>query len=80
MIHGSISVENTNFVSAHNEPTEIEGNTVTGSVHLSHSSAEVYGNTIGGSLLCTYGSVIFPAPPGDPSGTTNAISGTDTCF
>jgi hypothetical protein len=79
-IHGSVTLQDTNFVSADNEPAEIEGNVVTGSVRLDHSSAEVYGNTIAGSLLCAYGSVLFPAPPSDPSGTTNMVSGTNTCF
>ena len=62
------------------EPSEIEGNTVTGSVNLDHSTAEVYGNTVGASLLCTNGSVIHPAPPDDPSGTTNTVTGANTCF
>jgi hypothetical protein len=31
-------------------------------------------------LLCTNGSVIRPAPAGDPSGTTNTVTGTNTCF
>jgi hypothetical protein len=62
------------------EPSEIEGNTVTGSVNLDHSTAEVYGNTVGASLLCTNGSVIHPAPPDDPSGTTNTVTGANGCF
>ena len=80
-IHGSVFLTNSNFVNKINfEPTEIEGNTVTGSINLDHSTAEVYGNTVGGSLLCTNGSVIHPAPAGDPSGTTNTVTGTNTCF
>ncbi len=78
--HGSVTLTNTNFVSADNEPAEVEGNVIAGSVRLDQSSSEVYGNTIAGSLLCIDGSVLFPAPPGDPSGTTNSISGQDTCL
>jgi hypothetical protein len=80
-IHGSVFMKDTNFARQFDgEPGEIEGDTVTGSVHVDHSTAEVYGNTIGGSLLCTNASLIHPAPPGDPSGTTNTVNGTNTCF
>ena len=76
-IHGSILMTNSNFVRFDGEPSEIEGETVTGSVRLDHSTAEVNGNTIGGSLLCANGTVIHPGPPPDPAG--NTVRGTDTC-
>lgn len=77
-IHGSVFVTNTNFVSFSGESTEIEGNEVTGSVHVDHSSAEVSENAIGGSLLCRNGTVIRPPGPDDgPPG--NTVVGRDTC-
>jgi hypothetical protein len=77
-VHGSIFMKNTNFIRFDGEPSEIEGNTVTGSVHLSHSNAEVNENTVGGSLLCTNGTVIHtPPPPPDIAG--NTVRGKDTC-
>jgi hypothetical protein len=80
-IHGSVFMKDTNFVRQFDgEPSEIEGNTVTGSVHVDHSTAEVYGNTVGGSLLCSNGSIIHPPPPDDPSGNTNTVNGANTCF
>jgi hypothetical protein len=80
-IHGSVFFNDSNFVRPFDgEGLELEGNSVTGSVHVDHSTGEVYGNTIGGSLLCTNGTVIHPAPPGDPSGTTNNVRGANTCF
>jgi len=80
-IHGSIALTDSNFILPFNgESNEIEGNTVTGSVRVDHSTAETYGNTISGSFLCSNGAIIQPAPPGDPSGTTNAVDGANTCF
>jgi len=80
-IHGSVFLTNSNFLNPFDgESNEIEGNTVTGSVHVDGSTAEVYGNTVGGSLLCTNGSVIQPPAPGDPSGSTNDVNGANTCF
>jgi hypothetical protein len=80
-IHGSVFLTNSNFLNPFDgESNEIEGNTVTGSVHVDHSTAEVYGNTVGGSLLCTNGSVIQPPAPDDPSGSTNNVNGANTCF
>ena len=76
-IHGSVFLDNTNFVSFDGEPSEIEGETITGTVHLDHSTAEVNENTIGGSLLCTSGTVIFPPMGPDVGG--NAVRGQDTC-
>jgi hypothetical protein len=76
-IYGSISMENTNFIRFDGEPSEIEANTVTGSVHLDHSTAEVNENTVGGSLLCTNGTVIHPPAPDDVPG--NTVRGQDTC-
>lgn len=79
-IHGSLLLKDSNWIRFDGEANEIEGATVAGSVRVDHSTAEVYGNTIGGSLLCTNGSVMLPAPPGDPSGTTNTVQGANTCF
>jgi hypothetical protein len=77
-IHGSVFMRDSNFVRpTDGEPTEIEGNTITGSVYLDHSTLELGGNTIGGSLLCTNGTVIHPAPPHDVAG--NTVRGRDTC-
>jgi hypothetical protein len=76
-IHGSISMDDTNFVRFDGETSEIEGNAVTGSVHLDHTTAEVNENTIGGSLLCTQGTVIHPPAPYDIPG--NTVPGQDTC-
>jgi hypothetical protein len=80
-IHGSVFLTNSNFArKSDGEPSEIEGDTVTGSINVDHSTAEVYGNTVGGSLLCTNGSIMHPPPPDDPSGKTNTVTGTNTCF
>jgi hypothetical protein len=76
-IHGSLLISDTHFLSAHGDPTEIEGNTVAGAVHLDNSSAEVNGNTIAGSLLCTDGAFLRPPLPPDLPG--NVVAGTDTC-
>jgi hypothetical protein len=76
-IHGSVRMTNSNFIRFDGEPSEIEGETVTGSVILDHSTAEVNENIIGGSLLCTNGSVIHPPPPPDIAG--NTVRGKDTC-
>lgn len=77
-VHGSIFMRDSNFVRpSDGEPTEIEGNTITGSVHLDHSTLELGGNTVGGSLLCTNGTVIHPAPEHDVAG--NTVRGRDTC-
>ena len=76
-IHGSVTLKDSNFIRFDGEPSEIEGNTVTGSVHVDHSTAEVNENTIGGSLLCTNGSVIHPPPAPDIAG--NTVRGKDTC-
>jgi hypothetical protein len=56
-IHGSVFMTDSNFIRFDGEPSEIEGDTVSGSIHVDHSTAEVNENTIGGSLLCTNGSV-----------------------
>jgi hypothetical protein len=77
-IHGSIFVTNTGFVSSTAESSEIEGNDVTGSVHVDHSTAEVNENTVGGSLLCTNGTVIRP-PGSDDGAPGNTVNGRDTC-
>jgi hypothetical protein len=78
MIHGSVRMTDSNFTRpADGEPSEIEGETVTGSVILDHSTLELGGNTIGGSLLCTNGTVIHPPAPGDVVG--NTVRGQDTC-
>jgi len=80
-INGSVFLTNSNFINPFDgEASEIEGDLVTGSVHIDHSTGEVYGNTIGGSLLCTNGSVIQPPAEGDPSGSTNTVRGANTCF
>ncbi len=76
-IHGSVFLTDSNFIRFDGEPSEIEGNTVSGSVHVAHSTAEVNENTIGGSLLCTNGSVIHPPPAPDIAG--NTVGGRDTC-
>jgi hypothetical protein len=76
-IHGSVRMTNSNFIRSDGEPSEIEGETVTGSVILDHSTLELSGNTIGGSLLCTNGTVIHPPAPGDNVG--NTVRGRDTC-
>ena len=76
-IHGSIFLKDSNFIRFDGEPTEIEGNTVTGSVHIDHSTAEVNENTIGGSLLCTNGSVIHPGAGPHLQG--NTVRGKNTC-
>jgi len=70
-------MKNSNFVRFDGEPSEIEGNTVTGSVYIDHSTAEVNGNRIGGSLVCTNGSVIHGPPAPDVAG--NTVRGQDTC-
>ncbi len=50
-IHGSVSLINTPGVNPiSHEGSEIEGNTVTGSMFV-HSMAEVWANAIGGGLL-----------------------------
>lgn len=77
VIHGSVFMKDSNFIRFDGEPSEIEGNSVIGSVYIDHSTAEVNGNTIGGSLLCTNGSVIHPPPPPDVAG--NTVRGKDTC-
>jgi hypothetical protein len=60
-IHGTVLMKDSNFINPFNgEASEFEGNTVTGSVRLDHSTAEVNGNTVGGSLLCLNG---FRHPP-----------------
>ena len=76
-IHGSVFLTDSNFIRFDGEPSEIEGNTVTGSVHVDHSTAEVNENTIGGSLFCTNGTVIHPGAPPDQQG--NTVRGADTC-
>jgi len=77
-IHGSLFLRNSNFTRpTDGEPTEFEGNTIDGSVHLDHSTLELGGNTVGGSLLCTNGTVIHPPAPGDFTG--NTVRGRDTC-
>lgn len=79
-IHGSVSLINSTRVNPQtHEGSEIEGNTVTGSVHVDHSVAEVWANTIGGSLLCTNGTVIQPPLPDDPSQSNNTVNGQNTC-
>lgn len=80
-IHGSVFLTNSNFINPFSgEANEIEGDAVSGSVNVDHSTAEVYGNTIAGSLLCTNGTVIQPPAAGDPSGSTNTVGGTNTCL
>ena len=77
-IHGSVYMRDSNFTRpSDGEPSEIEGNTISGSVHLDHSTLELNGNTIGGSLLCTNGTVIHAPAPGDATG--NVVRGSDTC-
>lgn len=77
-IHGSVTMKDSNFVRFDGEPSEIEGDTVTGSVIVDHSTAEVSDNTIGGSLLCTNGTVIHPPASYElPGG--NTVRGQDTC-
>ena len=79
-IHGSVSLINSSRVNPiSHEGSEIEGNTVTGSVHVDHSVAEVWSNIVGGSLLCTNGTVIQPPLPGDPSSANNTVNGQNTC-
>jgi len=77
-IHGSILMTNTNFVSLSGESSEIEGNDVTGAVHVDHSTAEVNENMIGGSLICTNGTVIRP-PGSDDGPAGNTVNGRNTC-
>jgi hypothetical protein len=80
-IRGAVYLRNSNFLNPfEGEGSEIEGDTVAGSVHVDHSTAEVYSNTIGGSLLCTNGSVMQAPLPGDPSSDPNTVSGVNTCF
>jgi hypothetical protein len=77
-IHGSVFFIDSNFTRASDgEPSELEGNAITGSVHLDHSTAEVNENIIGGSLLCVNGSVVHEPPPPDVAG--NTVRGKDTC-
>jgi hypothetical protein len=78
-IHGSVSLGNSNFTGRNGEGSELEGDTVTGSVHVVHSTAEVWANTIGGSLLCSNGTVIQPPLPGDPSSANNVVNGANSC-
>jgi hypothetical protein len=79
-IHGSLSLIDTTRVNPFtHEGSEIEGNSVTGSVHIEHSVAEVWSNVIGGSLLCTNGTVIQPPLPDDPSQAQNVVNGANTC-
>jgi hypothetical protein len=79
-VHGSVSLVNSTRVNPEtHEGSEIEGNTVTGSVHVDHSVAEVWSNIIGGSLLCTNGTVIQPPLPDDPSQANNVVNGANTC-
>jgi hypothetical protein len=79
-VHGSVSLVNSTRVNpVTHEGSEIEGNTVTGSVHVDHSVAEVWANTIGGSLLCTNGTVIQPPLPDDVSQANNVVNGLNTC-
>jgi len=77
VIHGSVLMKNASFVRFDGEPSEIEGNTVTGSIHVDNSRAEVNENIVGGSLLCTNGTVIHPGAPPDHQG--NTVRGKDTC-
>lgn len=76
-IHGSVQMRDSNFIRSDGEPSEIEGDNVTGSVILDHSTLELSGNAVGGSLLCTNGTVIHPPAPGDIVG--NTVRGRDTC-
>jgi hypothetical protein len=78
-VQGSVFMHDSNFIrSFDGEPSEIEGDTITGSVHLDHSTLELSGNTVGGSLLCTNGTVIHPPAPYElPGG--NTVRGQDTC-
>jgi len=79
-IHGSVSLINSTRVNPQShEGSEIEGNTVTGSIHVDHSVAEVWSNIVGGSLLCTNGTVIQPPLPDDPSQANNTVNGLNTC-
>src|SRR5262245_32818019 len=79
-IYGSVFLTNSNFTRpTDGEPSEIEGNAISGSVHIEHSTAEVSSNTIGGSLLCTDGSIIHPPPPVPPDVAGNSVRGRDTC-
>ena len=79
-IHGSVSLINTPRVNPiTHEGSEIEGNTVTGSVFVDHSTAEVWANAIGGSLFCTNGTIIQPPLPDDPSQANNTVHGINTC-
>jgi hypothetical protein len=75
--HGSVFLRDSNFIRFDGEPSEIERNTVMGSVHVDHSTAEVNENTVGGSLLCTNGTVIVPPAPYDVPG--NTVRGKDSC-
>jgi len=76
-IHGSVLLRDTNFSVAGAEPAEIEGNAITGTVKLDHSTVEVNENTIGGGLLCSNGSVV--RPPVSPDLPGNSVHGTDSC-
>jgi hypothetical protein len=77
-IHGSVTFSDSRFTRpTDGEPSEIEGNTVTGSVSLDNSIAEVNENTIGGSFLCMNGSEVHPPAPPDLGG--NAVRGKNTC-
>jgi len=79
-IHGSVSLINTPRVNPiSHEGSEIEGNTVTGSMFIDHSTAEVWANAIGGSLFCTNGTIIQPPLPDDPSQANNTVNGLNTC-
>jgi hypothetical protein len=70
-------MRDTDFVRFDGETSEIEANTLTGSVQIGHSIAEVNENTVGGSLLCTNDAVIHPPAPYDVPG--NTVRGRDTC-
>jgi hypothetical protein len=76
-IDGSVLMRDTDFVRFDGETSEIEANTLTGSVQIGHSIAEVNENTVGGSLLCTNDAVIHPPAPYDVPG--NTVRGRDTC-
>jgi hypothetical protein len=77
-IRGSLTLTDGTFQRTFDhEPSEIEGETITGSVILDNSVAEVNENTIGGSLLCKNGSVIHPPAAPDVAG--NTVRGQDTC-
>lgn len=76
MIAGAVILNNDT------SPIEMEGNTITSSTMIQHTTVEFAGNAVGGSLLCSNGgSLTSSGTEADAEGTptANQVRGADTC-